>query len=124
MTWAIALLALGALSLLGVLIYGLRLSGLNREATQAAQLAQQLLENSRGALLPTALATFDGAAGDPRVNGFPPAPFPSVEVAGQTYFFKVVSEPVAAQTSLYSVRVKVSWNGNHQAELQTYYYRP
>lgn len=124
--FAVALLAVLALGLLALFINGLKLSTQNREATKSAKVAQQLLENLRDRSLefPKTPQDFRALDGDPPINGFPPNPYPRVDLGGQEYLVNVQLEPVAGHLHLYSVRVQVSWpDGSHQVQLQTCYLR-
>ncbi len=124
--FAVALLAVLALGLLALFINGLKLSTQNRESTKCAKVGQQLLENLRDRSLefPKTAQSFRAIDGDPPTHGFPPAPYPRVDLGGQEYLIEVQLDPVAGHLHLYSVRVQVSWpDGSHQVQLQTYYLR-
>lgn len=124
-TFAIALLGLCALFLMGLSMSGLRLSGQNREATHAAKLGQQLLETirHRSTAWPAGSQTFRGRQNDPPVLGFPPPPYPSAVVDQQTYYLTVHVEPVTGEPGLVSAQVIIAWQDKHQTQLHTYFYR-
>ena len=123
---ALGLLGVIALACVLTLSGSLRLTAQNREALQATQVAQQLLEKTQqGNTLPAGSSRFDGRQSTPSapVAGFPPDPYPSVNIAGQNYLLEVVSEPVAGTPELYSVMVYVYWNPDHKIQLQTFVHR-
>ncbi len=123
---ALALLAMMALGLLALVIAGIQLSGQNRQGLLSAKLAQQFLENSRDRSLhlPNDNRTFDGAANDPALDGFPPAPYPSVSVGAEAFVLRVKHSLVPGKAGLHSIEVTVSWrDGTHASRLETYFFR-
>ncbi len=122
--FAIGLLALCLFVLMGVMISSLKLSGQNSEAVQAQQFAQQLLEKSRPPTLISATSQiYDGRQSNPPINGFPPAPYPSAQVAGQDYKFLVRVEPETTP-KLVSVHVTVFYGDSHQVDLESSIFQP
>lgn len=121
---AIALLSLCGLAILAVLGSNLRLNSQSKEAYQAMQLAQQIIERSRhNYTLAASSQTYLGSQNDPQINGFPPAPYPKVDVAGTVYTFTVRVEPTS-NDKLRTVSVDVEWAPNHRTHLQTQVYQP
>lgn len=123
---AVSLLALSVLLLCSVLISALKLSTQNRESSAAAQSAQQILEQIRAGIHPPAgSAVFDGANNDPvTADGFPPSPYPSQNLDGRVYSYRVQSKAIVGKPGLYDISLRVSWSGGHQTVLESYVYLP
>jgi type II secretory pathway pseudopilin PulG len=118
---ALGLITVALLALVGVLALSLRSSTQNRQATQAAQLAQQLFEEiRREGNCPSATVDYTG---QPAVDGFPPAPYPGVQVEDTEYRLVVHGEPVGGRTGLYAVKVNVLWS-QHQGQYECRFYQP
>ncbi|MBS2033974.1 hypothetical protein JST97_03250 [bacterium] len=123
---AITLLTLSVLLLCNVLTTALKLSSQNRESTVAALSAQQILEQIRaGVTPPTGASTFDGANPDPPTSqGFPPAPYPSQDLDGRIYTYRVETRPFAGKPGLYDITLSVNWSGGHRAVLESHVFLP
>lgn len=118
---SLALISVGLLALVGVLSISLRASTQNRQAVQAAQLCQQLFENIRQQ--GNCPANSVDYTGQPALQGFPPAPYPSVHIEDTDYRLTVSSQPVAARSHLFSVRVHVSC-ARHEGNYECVFYQP
>jgi type II secretory pathway pseudopilin PulG len=121
--FAVGLLGMSALFLMGLSMSGLRLSGHNREATVAAKLGQQLFETvrHRSTVWPAGTQTWRGKNNDPQVQGFPPNPYPAATIDQQTYYLTVHTEPVVGETGLMNMQVTLTWGNGHQTTLQSYF---
>lgn len=118
---SLGLISLALLALVGVLSICLRSSTQNRQAIQAGQLCQQLFENIRQqGSCPTSNVDYNG---QPALQGFPPAPYPAVQVEDTDYRLTVSSQPVASRAHLYSVRVHVSCS-RHEGNYECVFYQP
>lgn len=117
---------MSVLLLCGVLISALKLSGQTRESTVAAQGAQQIFEQLRGGsfLPPAGSVTFDGGAGDAKMAGFPPDPYPAQVLDGRTYTYVVRSQPVSGQSGLHAILVTVNWDSKHKIQMETHVFFP
>ena len=121
---AVGILSALAVTLIGMITYGIRLASQNRDGVVASQLIQQMLEQVRaqGLTPPPVNQTFAGS--DPPILGFPPPPYPSTTVAQVDYRFVVQSQPVAGRQDLYSVRVQALWGSQHRVDIETYVFHP
>jgi hypothetical protein len=104
---ALALGAMATLSLIALLLGGLRSMRKAGDVSEASSVARELLERISSAQFAHTLAneTFDGKAGNPAVGGFPPAPYPFRE-NNQRYYCRVQSQLLDSSRAL--IRVEVS----------------
>ena len=106
---ALCLGALATLSLIALLIGGLRSMRKASELTEASSVARELLERISSGQYPHALANevFDGKSGNPAVAGFPPSPYPFRD-GDQRYFCRVETRLLDASRALIRVDVSTS----------------
>ena len=111
--------------MLAVLLFGLRHLGQNHEFSVASNLARHLHEKLRSQnAIPIGSSRYVGATPDPAQNGFPPAPYPSLQRDGIDYTFDVTVTPQPSRPRLVSVEVRVRWGEGHQVVQEAYYYAP
>lgn len=123
---AIGVLAMSVLALMGVLTGIFKLSAQTDESAVAMRGAQELLDRLRtdSMELPSLAVSFDGAANEPKLQGFPPDPYPKQQIEGQEFAYRVEWEPVPGKVDLYLVHIGVHWGKNHQVKLDSYVFRP
>jgi type II secretory pathway pseudopilin PulG len=125
---AIGLLALATLSLLTVIVGGMKLMARSNEMAAANDVAKSTLEAIKRDFklhemdaLPPGVYTFDGRISDPAdstgPNTFPPAPYPSVTVSGIQY--NLVVEGLNEGTRIRRVKVSVYWDDDTPLVLET-----
>jgi type II secretory pathway pseudopilin PulG len=127
---AIGLLALATLSLLTVIVGGMKLMQRSNEMAAANDVAKSTLEAVKRDFrlhkmdsLPPAVYKFDGRVPDdavdmgPTLNTFPPAPYPDITVGGRQYF--VVVEGLNEGTRVRRVKVSVYWDDDTPVVLET-----
>lgn len=114
---ALGLAALATLTLVAVLLGGLRLMGRSSDVNDATSVARELMENIRSGNYahPLANETFDGRANDPANGGFPPAPYPGRDLH-QRYFCRVTTRLLDTRRCLVQVEVTGSSGGRVQLE--------
>lgn len=116
---ALGLLPVLVLSLFFLFGRVLRLQAQSDDLGRAGEGARSLMEEIRAlpyARLP-ATASFDGAAHQPaNAQGFPPAPYPSQEIDGRLYAYRVRVDPDGNGRA---VRVEAVWPPNHKVVLET-----
>lgn len=115
---ALALAALAALSLMVVLIGGLRLLERSQEVSEATAVGRELMERIKAqdyAYRPVNV-TFDGRVPNPPVSGFPPAPYPSVRQKF-VYTTRVQVQTLDAYSN--RVSVEVFWENGRSLTLET-----
>jgi hypothetical protein len=119
---SLGLLAGALITLVSVLLTGLRLSQFRQQSTLASDLCRQVVERSKSlGQLPASALTFDGHIPTPVINGFPPASYPSQMVDGRLYTLQVEIAPLAGHPQVRQLRVRVRW-GHHKNEVETYLY--
>ena len=125
---AIGLLALATLSLLTVIVGGMKLMQRSNEMAAANDVAKSVLEAVKRDFrvegmdaLPPAAYTFDGRipddADDTGPNTFPPSPYPSIIVGGRQY--SVVVEGQNEGPRVRRVKVSVYWDDDTPVVLET-----
>lgn len=116
---ALALTAISVLSLLTVLLGGMRLLESSQEVAEATGVGRELMEAIKArkyGSLPRN-AAFDGAVPDaPLATGFPPSPYPSKQLK---YLYKTKVEVRALDDRLNVVTVQVSWNRQSSLQMVT-----
>jgi type II secretory pathway pseudopilin PulG len=126
MMLALGILAAAVLGLVLLFGSGLQLQRQSADVTRATEVGRTFLETLRsqgGKAMPTAHARFDGRinqVSDPS-TGFPPAPYPSLDVDGRTY--RLVVELAVHSASRKSVKVEVYWDQNSRVVLETSYFQ-
>lgn len=115
---AIGVVAVAILGLLGLFGSGLRLLRNSNQMSQANEIANEVLEESRSLGDIPVGVSFDGAANQPpdAATGFPPAPYPSLSVDGQRYDIKVTT---AADPAGVAVLVEVAWAAQSRVRLES-----
>ncbi|MFA5504750.1 MAG: type II secretion system protein [Vulcanimicrobiota bacterium] len=118
---AIGLLAMATLSLLTIIVSGMKMMQRSNEVAAASDVARSTLEaikrdfKAHGmSALPPDEFTFDGRDPEPDevdLSGpvaFPPQPYPRVTVGGQTYFVGI--EGRSEGTRVKRVKVNIFWD--------------
>jgi hypothetical protein len=119
---ATGILASAMLSLLAVFTAGIKLMAQTRDASAATQVGHEAIERIREGAVPFASTVYDGSVPTPTVAGFPPAPYPTTTVGGQTYTLIVRTQTLPGSTDLVAVDVEVVWQGTHRTHVRTYLY--
>jgi hypothetical protein len=116
---ALALTAITVLSLVTLMIGGLRLLEKSQETAEATGVGRELMEAIKArkyARLP-ANASFDGRVPDAaQADGFPPAPYPAVQRT-HLYRTRVQVQPLSPQLRL--ITVQVFWKTQSTLQLTT-----
>lgn len=109
--------AVAILTLLAVLIGGLRLLEKSEETTEATSVAREQMERIKAGSYPHALGNevFDGRVPDATVEEFPPAPYPKRQ-GKFTYYTRVAVRPLDAVR--FDVVVQVYWNQKSSLEME------
>jgi Tfp pilus assembly protein PilV len=116
---ALALTAISVLSLVTVLLGGMRLLETSQEVAEATGVGRELMEaiKARKYTSMPRNASFDGAVPDaPMAGGFPPAPYPAKQLK---YLYKTKVEVRALDDRLNVVTVHVSWNRQSSLQMAT-----
>ena len=99
--------------LVGVFTGGLQLMQRSEVHTAASTIGREILETIQDeggfGSLPTGDVSFNGANPDPKVDGFPPEPYPTATRDGRDYVVRIEVQEISARMS--AVMVTVSWNG-------------
>ena len=117
---SMVLLAIAVLALLLLFGRGLKLNSQAEELTRAAEVGRELLEELRvrgGYAKVVPGATFDGRAGDAQIDGFPPEPYPTVEIENRTY--QIVVKTAQETPRVRAVLVEVWWDNDSKTTLET-----
>lgn len=113
---ALGIVAFALITMIGVYISSIRLMTRGEEMTRASEVARSSLESIKlqgyGKVPPN--ATFDSRNSDPKVDDFPPDPYP-----GPTGYPIVIKTEVI-DTDLLSVTVRVYYDEKSHVVLQTY----
>lgn len=117
---AVGILAMVLIFVIGVFIGGLNLMERSEVHTDASSIGRELLETIEDeggfAALPSDDVIFDGKVPTPRVDGFPPEPYP-VAQRGREYTIRVeVRKPPGGERRLGAVLVTVSWDDGGRGE--------
>lgn len=118
--FALACLTVAALALVTLFGSGLKLLRQSSDLTRATEVARSVMENIKlgGYNATPRQSSYDGRIPDATdAGGFPPAPYPSIEVDGRTYTIVVRTLPKSA--SLKAVQVEVWWDRNSHVEVET-----
>lgn len=109
---AIGLLSMVLLMLVGVFIGGLQLMARSEVHTEASSIGREVIETIEDeggfSALPSSMASFDGAVPHPKLDGFPPDPYPKATRGGREYIIRV--EVRSPSSRLGAVLVTVKWN--------------
>lgn len=120
-TLAVGLVAVALLVLIGVFTGGMQLMSRSGEIADATEAGRQLLETVKRNgydKIPADTRTFDGRAGDPPLDDFPPSPYPQATLpSGGTYPLLVHVEPRTG-TAL-AVRVEAYYSDTGKVVLFT-----
>jgi len=110
---ATALIAIAALTLVGVQLQAVRLGRQSRQHWAANQLMREelaRLQDMAPDFYPAGSATYSAAAGNPRsASGFPPLPYPGGKRDGIDFQMTVSHQLSGAEGHLFTVRV--DWSG-------------
>ncbi|MCE7869252.1 hypothetical protein DYH09_02620 [bacterium CPR1] len=116
---ALAIASLAILTMVGVFAGGLQLLTAGKELAVSTGVGRELMEQMK--LLPfaeIAEGTFDGGLPTPPVANFPPSPYPTREVSGMRYTYRVIVSVV--RPNLKSITTEVLWRNSKKTILQTY----
>ena len=120
---AVGLLAVAILAVLGVFMSGLEMSRKSQDKTVALELGQEFFENLKTAggyaAIPPGAGVFDGRLPDLQVSGFPPAPYPSLEVNGVAYQIIVRYGQHSSLAEVRAVMTEIRWGETGRATLET-----
>lgn len=118
---AIGLLSVVVLTVIGVLLSGLRLLTLSQEMTDASNIGRQFMEavRERGgySVIPPSISDFDGSLPDAAGPRFPPAPYPSSQLNGRLYTLRV--RTAQSSDNVRAVLVEVAWEDDGSIILET-----
>lgn len=114
---ALGLAALTLLSLISVLIGGVRLLETSQEVSEATSVGRELMERIKSRADLPANAVFDGRVPDPpQAGGFPPSPYPARQLK-HVYQTRVSIRSLDDWRS--QVVVEVFWKGKASLQLAT-----
>jgi type II secretory pathway pseudopilin PulG len=119
---AMGIVSVALLAIMGVLIQSTGALNSDRKISTASQLARQVMEAVRAGghlTIPEGTVTFDGRADHPKVNDFPPDPYPGVKVDEGEFHISVTAE--RKPPNLKSVTVEVYWDVDKKVALQSYF---
>ena len=129
--FALGLLAVVALTLLGVFARGNQLIQKSGEVSTADELASSIIEDIKMSVseegigaLPARPFVFDGVQGDSQISltssVFPPTPYPQKKLGPQTYSIRVEGKEESDKLTL--IEVTVGWNETSKVTLSTLVY--
>ena len=115
--FALAFAAVAILTLLAVLIGGLRLLARSQELSEANSVARELMERikARNYAHPLTTEVFDGRTGAAPVDGFPPAPYPGRQ---GKYLYQTRVQVRQLDALRYDVLVQVFWGRARSLEME------
>ena len=116
------MLCIGLLAILMVFVFSVIIGGLQMQTRaesveQASSVAREQIENLKARPFETVEGTFDGKAGSPALNGFPPPPYPSV-TRGADYFIRV--EVAAVDERVWYCKVTVESRDHKMTTMETH----
>jgi uncharacterized protein (TIGR02598 family) len=116
--FALAVGAVAVLTLIAVLIGGLRLLAKSQETSEATSVGRELMERIRARNYAHPLGTeeFDGRVPDAAVDGFPPAPYPRKQLK---FIYSTRVRVRQLDSVRWHVAVDVFWNQNSSLQLET-----
>lgn len=120
---SLGLLTFAILALLGVFISGLSWMGHSELQSSANQVALEVIEAIRSeggySYLPEDSIRFDGRVGDPKVDDFPPDPYPDLLLDGVIYQVVVEVRQHPELVGVRGVRVEVYWGDTGRTVVET-----
>lgn len=120
---AVGLLAVAVLAVVGVFTSSLELMHHSENHSVASELGRELFETIRAsggyAFIPAGSNRFDGRANQPKVSGFPPDPYPEIQVDGRRYQFVVSVEEHPDLPDVRGVRIEIYWGTRGRTVLET-----
>lgn len=116
------MLCIGLLAVLMVFVFSVIVGGLQMQTRaesveQASSVAREQIESIKARPFEIIEGSFDGKAGSPALDGFPPPPYPSV-IRGAEYFLSV--DVVAVDERVWYCKVAVETSDRRMTTMETY----